>query len=179
MESLAAPLARTPVSEVDRLKARDADAWSAVFEREYPLVYRSVLARTRNGAVAEDVASQVFVEAIAGIDRYRERGRPIGAWLMTIARNRAADWFRKQQRERGSEVEPTAAGPEAGLTIAVDALGRLTADQREVVHLRFVEGFALEEVAARTGRSVTAVKALQHRAIARLRTVLGDEGRGI
>lgn len=162
--------------DIARLKRRDPGAWTALFERDYAAVFRAALGQVGEPAVAEDIAGQVFLEALEGIGRYRDRGRPLTAWLMTIARHRALDWFRKRSRERGSEIEPTSEGPEAGLTVAVDALARLTADQREVIHFRFVEGYSLEEVATMTGRSTGAVKSLQHRGLARLRTFIGEDG---
>lgn len=169
---------RVPVAEtvdIARLKRRDAGAWSALFERDYPVVFRAALGQVAEPAVAEDIAGQVFLEAMEGIGRYRDRGRPITAWLVTIARHRSLDWFRKRSRERGEAIEPTTAGPEAGLTVAVNALGELTGDQREVIHFRFVEGYSLEEVAQMTGRTVGAVKSLQHRGLARMRTIIGEQ----
>lgn len=166
--------AETPV-ELDCLRRREAEAWSALFERDYPLVFRVVLARVGNHAVAEDIAAQVFLEAMEGIGRYRERGKPLTAWLLAIARHRSLDWFRKRGREQGRAIEPSTDGPEAGLNVALEALALLTGDQREVVHLRFVEGYALEEVAQLTGRRVGAVKSLQHRGLERLRRLLAEE----
>ncbi|MFN0148692.1 MAG: RNA polymerase sigma factor [Dehalococcoidia bacterium] len=164
--------------ELARLKRREPLAWSLLFEREYPLVFRVVLGRVREPAVAEDIASQVFLEAMQGIGRYRDRGRPMTAWLLTIARHRSLDWFRKARREHGIAIEPVGDGPESGLTVALDALAVLTHEQREVIHLRFVEGYSLEEVGRMTGRKTGAVKSLQHRALARLKTVIGEqEGR--
>jgi len=55
----------------------------------------------------------------------------------------------------------------------VAALLALTPDQREVVTLRFVADLSLEDVAAMTGRSVGATKALQHRALAALSEIAG------
>lgn len=56
------------------------------------------------------------------------------------------------------------------------ALGRLTADQREVVALRFVADLPIDTVAALTGRKPNAVKALQHRALDALAGILGADG---
>jgi RNA polymerase sigma-70 factor (ECF subfamily) len=160
--------------DLDRLKRREPGAWSQLFERDYAIVFRFVLARVGERALAEDIASQVFVEAIEGIGRYRERGKPITAWLLTIGRHRSLDWFRRARREMGTAVEPTTEGPETGLTVALDALVHLTEDQREVIQLRFVEGYQLEEVARLTGRTAGAVKSLQHRALARLKKIIDD-----
>lgn len=165
------------VQEVERLKRRDPVAWSALFEREHPLVFRTVLARVGDRVVAEDITGQVFLEAIEGVGRYRDQGRPIVAWLLGIARCRTVDHFRKRGREVGAAIEPSVAGPDANLQVALTYLGRLTTEQREVVELRFVEDYSLEEVARLTGRSVGAVKALQHRALARLRTMLTEQDR--
>ena len=79
-----APARAAPiVTELDRLKRREPGAWTAVFEREYPLVFRTVLIRVREQAVAEDIAAQVFLEAIEGywpLSRAREA-------LRRLARN--------------------------------------------------------------------------------------------
>jgi RNA polymerase sigma-70 factor, ECF subfamily len=123
--------------------------------------------------VAEDIAGQVFLEALEGIGRYRDEGKPITAWLLTIARHRSYDWLRKQRRvqqvplaEHSSVVQPD------GVSDALEAMQLLTAEQREVVFLRFVEGYPLEDVARLTNRSVGAVKSLQHRALENLRRQL-------
>ena len=173
--AVAAPEYAAEVSETALLKRRDHAAWSAMFEREHPLVFRAVFAQVGDRPIAEDITAQVFLEAIEGIGRYRDRGRPIAAWLHSIARHRSTDWFRKKRRETSEMVEPAVDGPEERLEVALAALSMLTSEQREVVHLRFVEDLSLEEVAAVTGRSLSAVKAMQHRALARLRTILGEE----
>lgn len=174
------PLAGTAVragaefDELQALRRRDSRAWAALFEREHPVVFRAVLAQVGNRAVAEDITAQVFVEAIEGIHRYEDRGRPFTAWLLSIARVRSADWYRRRDRESdlADAPEPAVEGPDAHLSEAFAALAKLTREQRQVVHLRFVEGRPLEEVALLTGRSVGAVKSMQHRALSRLKEIL-------
>lgn len=163
--------------EIERLKRREPAAWSALFEREHPLVFRTVFSRVGDRTAAEDITGQVFLEAIEGVGRYRDQGRPIVAWLLGIARHRTLDYFRKRGRETGSAIEPSVAGPDSRLEVALTYLCRLTPEQREVMELRFVEDYSLEDVAGLTGRSVGAVKALQHRALARLRTMLTEQDR--
>jgi RNA polymerase sigma-70 factor (ECF subfamily) len=55
------------------------------------------------------------------------------------------------------------------------ALMQLTPDQRDVVVSRMVMGFDLEETGRLLGKNVGSVKALQHRALARLAALLGPE----
>ena len=68
------------VSQLDALRARDPQAWTALFEDHRDLVFRSALAQTGARETAEDITGQVFLEAIEGIGRYRDRGRPLSAW---------------------------------------------------------------------------------------------------
>jgi RNA polymerase sigma-70 factor (ECF subfamily) len=165
--------AASPESSLDRLKRRETEAWALLFEEHHPLVFRAVLAQVGNREVAEDIAGQVFVEALEGIRRYHDRGKPIAAWLLTIARHRSIDWLRRQGRERTGALPETAVPAHtSGEDTALQALAGLTPDQREVVFLRFVEGYPLQDIARLTNRSVGAVKALQHRALQQLRGIL-------
>lgn len=160
-----------PASEAALLAAlrqKDPAAWTTLFEGHRQLVFRAALAQLRDRSLAEDVTSQVFLEAVEGIDRYRDRGKPIAAWLLTIARQRSLDTLRKQRRvpQTRLSVDGTWALTTAP---ALEALDVLTSDQREVMHLRFVEDRTVEEVAALTGKTTAAVKSLQHRALRQLR----------
>lgn len=160
---------------LEALKRHDAEAWTSLFEETYPLIFRAALATVGERTAAEDIAAQVFADAIAGIGRYRDRGHPISAWLLRIMHNRCMDRFRAERRESRVAAEPIVAGPESSLDSALSLLAQLTFDQRVVIHLRFVEGMPIEEVARLTRRSPGAVKSMQHRALARLRTILEEE----
>lgn len=151
------------------LRRKDTNAWTALFEEHRHLVFRAALTQVQDRAVAEDVTSQVFLEAVEGIGRYRDRGKPIAAWLLAIARQRSLDALRKQRRQ--ARLGPAAADGAWAMTAApaFEALDILTPEQREVMHLRFVEERSIEEVAALTGRTTAAVKSLQHRALRQLR----------
>ena len=83
---------------VKRAKARDASVWSMWHDQHYPFLYRYALSRLASAVEAEDIASQVFLEAIKGIDRYRYQGRPILAWFYGIAHNLVSRRFRQFQR---------------------------------------------------------------------------------
>ena len=156
------------------LRDRDPAAWTAVFEEHRDFVYRASLSQVGDRELAEDITAQVFLEAIEGIDRYRDRGAPFSAWLLTIARHRSLDALRKRRRDERARLffEPPTSRVESS---AIEALGYLTPEQREVIHLRFVEDLSLEQVARMTGRSAGAVKSLQHRALSRLRCHLGSD----
>jgi len=170
-------------SERERIEAakRDATAFGDLYEDNFARVYSYIIYRVRNRATAEDLTSEVFSEALAGISRFEWQGVPFSGWLLKIASRAVADHFRRVVAEAG-RVDPGAPIPElasasndternATLYQLVD---RLPQTQREVIHMRFVEQKSIREIAVALGRSEGAVKQLQFRAVEALRTQLEE-----
>ena len=163
-----------------RLRALDHDAWAELYDRHHTQIWRYAYGRTSSRDAADDLAAQVFAEALSSIHRYRHKGRPILAWLYAIARNLASKHTRRTRRDvSGGYVEPSGGAPEEGLDAMVlaDALQRLTSEQREVVVLRFYAGYSTREIAAAMGKREAAVYSLEVRAIGALRRQFAEDGR--
>ncbi len=170
--------------------ARAGGGWA--FGRLWELLAPPVAAYLRRRRVrdVDDVTSEVFLAAFAGIGRFDGDGRAFRAWLFTIAHHKSVDAARRaggrellvdtyastdgdrvasRQDLRSAEDE---AVDRIATSDAVRRLNVLTEDQRAVLLLRVVADLSLAETAAVLGRPVGAVKALQHRALARLRSTL-------
>jgi RNA polymerase sigma-70 factor (ECF subfamily) len=163
------------------LIALDARAWQDLFERYFRKMYNFAYVRTGDVHLSEEIASEVFAAAAKGISRYRDTGAPIGAWLYRIARNITADYVdRRAKRPVVSidavqiETESMASGVENAADLA-KSVAQLTPEQQVVIALRFYSDCNLQEAAAALGKSVGAVKLLQHRALAALRRQLDPE----
>jgi len=167
---------------IQRAKKGDPSAFAELYDRYQPAVYRYIFYRVDDVATAEDLTSEVFVRLVEKIARFTYRGRPLLAWLYTIARNLVTDYHRQAGRSLPlsfddrliADVTDPKETIEHRLTqhrLAV-AIARLTEDQRQVILLKFVEGLDNETVARMLGKSIGAVKALQHRALAALRHIL-------
>jgi RNA polymerase sigma-70 factor (ECF subfamily) len=175
-------------SLVDRARAMEPAAWDDLYSEHHHAIYRYAYFRLGDAAAAEDLAHEVFLEALRGIKRYEYRGVPFRAWLYRIAHHVSADYQRRRSA-RPVQVElPDGDAPgtpsEGDFADSVlqrqdllRALEHLTGEQQQVVILRFFEGLSLAEVAAATGRPEGAVKSMQHRALERMRAVLGKGGR--
>lgn len=171
--------AGSDASLVSAARSGDAAAFGTLYERHRDAVYRYSLARTGSAADAEDMTSDVFVKALGSLDRYQERGLPFLAFLYRIARNAAIDRARAARRRAPAEELPIdlasdhdveragIAGAERAILLA--ALARLKPAHREVIVLRFIEGYSGPEAAQMLGRSEGAVRILQHRAMGELR----------
>ena len=120
------------------------------------------------------------------LDRYEDRGLPFVAFLFRIARNAAIDRSRKTRPDMS--IDELVNHPESGQNVEAEAarsierdtlfkaMSRLKPDYREVLLLRFVEGYGAADVGRMTGRSEGAVRTLQHRALDRLRKELERSG---
>lgn len=158
-------------------RTRSPEAWAQIYEMNHPKLFRYVLARVGHQQIAEDLTATVFVEALKGIDSYVSRGRPLLAWLYTIARNvvnyHHRSIFRRRTRHHSSERLLSDAGDNAINDPALlvegwdlhEAINRLSSGQREVIILRYFVGLTTPEVAKLVGKHERAVYSLYTRAI--------------
>ena len=111
------------------------------FQRYYPNLFRYAYIRLRRRPEAEEIASQVFVEAYRGIARYTYTGKPILAWLYRIAHNLVYDRLKFEERRSVLQVDSPAAtdttdGPESIIANIdlLNAIDTLTDEQQRRRH---------------------------------------------
>ncbi len=169
-----------------RARKNDSVAWSLIYELYYPRIYAFMLTRIRDGMLAEDLAADVFVNALRAIETYEERGLAFAAWLYRIAHNRLIDHYRRNGRtgtdsldemdESGDRLADKAIITDGGVDLdRIDlqtAMRLLSAEQQQIVHLRFIEGMTSDQVAGVMNKTVAAVKIMQHRALKALKQSL-------
>lgn len=171
---------------VKQAQQGDRRAVAALYAEYRGFVYRYIAYRVGDPALAEDLTADVFVSMVRHIDKYEFRGRPFLAWLYAIAGNTCKMYFRRQKL---AEFEPLPdemidgqIRPEDAAQLRLNqarllaAMPRLTESQRQVILLKFVEGFSNGEAAAILEKSEGAIRVLQHRALAALRQALVEEG---
>lgn len=186
------PLAPTPEMALEwelvrRAQQYEEDAIKQLYETYYPKIYNYAFMQMGDIQAAEDLASDVMLKMIESIQSYKFRGLPFGAWVFRIARNRLIDLHRRRKRRGEVDLTETLstalANPQALAERALErgqlqvALKHLTDEQRQVILLKFIEGFDNRSVGKLMGRSEGAIKSLQHRALGALRRILYPEGR--
>ena len=166
----------------------DLSAFADLYGLYSPQVLRYVSSRITGPQEAEDLANTVFEKAFAAIGRYEPSPAQFSTWLYTIAQNTIIDYYRKRRLPvvDGAEGELFAVadpgeGPEASLLtderrqILHRAVMDLTPEQRIVIGCRFYFDLPVHEVAVILDKTEGAVKALQFRALDRLRRTLAPE----
>jgi len=163
-------------------RAGDHAAITTIYESYHRDVYRYLFYRVGNEQMAEDLTAEVFLRVIEGLPRYSSGGAPFRAWVFRIARNLAVDHYRRMKvRDHVGLNEKLADGSEnlelltdRSLTVRhlQEALRRLTADQCDVIIMRFIAEMPIAQVARALGKSENAVKALQARGLSALNQIL-------
>jgi len=167
---------------VERAIRRDQGAFADLYDRHVVRVYRHIYYLVSDAREAEDLTAQTFLKAWEAVDRYKERGAPFVAWLLRISHNLTISYLRSKrdhsELDEGYVDNKRAGNPEESLEQATDersvrdAVLRLREEQRQVIMLRFVEELDYREVAAMIGKSVPAVRVIQHRALGNLRKLM-------
>ena len=159
---------------VERVCAGDEEAFGELYRIFAPLVHGIVLARVPRDEV-QDIVQEVFLAAYKNLNTLRDKN-VFGAWLATIARNRATEFYRhaKPTEELSEEV----GGKENPHNEAREILATIRAlpeTYRETLILRLVEGMTGQEIAERTGLTPESVRVNLHRGMKLLRQKLGIE----
>ena len=176
----------TDAELVARLKANDDAAYREVVARFGDPLYGYLYSLTGDQHLSEDILSETYLRMVEKIDTYTYYGAPFKAWLYRIAHNLAINALKRASHLVGAEALETAAPlvDDPATTIAVHlevdelrtAIGTLTAEQQQVVMLRFVAEQSTAEVAQALEKTENAIKQLQFRALRSLGRVLERRG---
>ena len=173
---------------IQKAKDGDVEAFGELYERYMESVFRFIYSQTSHRLDAEDLTADVFLRAWQSLPRYKERGFSFSAYLFRIARNVLIDNRRKRrpvnvvtEDEIMNLPDTMTTNPSALLSTKmqhrelVNILDQLREDYRTVLVLRFLNELSPEETSEVMGRSVGAVRVLQHRALSSLRKLIPSQ----
>jgi RNA polymerase sigma-70 factor, ECF subfamily len=153
-------------------------------------VYNYTYYRTGNHHDAEDLTTQTFLQAYRHFERAQREanGRPLRPWLIRIAHNLAANYYRDRSRKPTAvldddvgephDTEDLVVGREDAIAV-LEGVRSLPEDRREALIMRFALGMDNREIARALGRTDGATKVLIHRAIKQLEQELEEKGQGV
>ncbi len=158
-------------------------------DRDFTELYRAHLRdvysysyyRIGNHHDAEDITEQTFLQAYRHFERAQREsdGRPLRPWLIRIAHNLAANYYRDRARRPQTQLEDAAvvsdphgteelAAGRQELKDVLEGVSNLPDDRREALIMRFALGMDNREIARALDRTEGATKVLIHRAIRQL-----------
>jgi len=164
-------------------------------DRDFTELYRAHLRdvysysyyRIGNHHDAEDITEQTFLQAYRHFDRAQREsaGRPLRPWLIRIAHNLAANYYRDRSRRPQTQLEDAAVVSATHdtedlvegrqeLKDVLEGVSKLPDDRREALIMRFALGMDNREIARALDRTEGATKVLIHRAIRQLEQSLEE-----
>jgi len=174
-----------------------AAAADAAYRSERKRLFDFIRRRVRTEADAEDILADVFYQMVASYS-VTEPIEKITSWLLTVARNKIIDWYRKRKPESFRQREDEGALPlnlplnledilynpgqnpdvlyERSLlwTELADALEDLPDEQRDVFVMHELEGKSFKEIAEITGEPVNTLLSRKRYAVLYLREALQE-----
>ncbi len=174
---------------VARLKRRDPDAMSDLYNRYGRMMYSLILRIVRNDAVAEDLVQETFLRVWNRVHGFDQDRGALGPWVLTVARNRAIDYLRSVQgRDLESPLEAERMeNPSLFLNLETDILNidrmrrlktafeKLTPNQRTVIELAYYEGLSQTEMSEHLKQPLGTVKTWVRTALKLLREELEEQ----
>jgi len=177
------PASLDPVAKADLDRAFE-DLYRAHLRDVYSYSYY----RVGNHHDAEDITEQTFLQAYRHFERARaeSNGRPLRPWLIRIAHNLAANYYRDRSRRPQSPLEDSEAtlatvhdteslveGRDE-LKRVLDGVSQLPDERREALIMRFALAMDNREIARAMGKTDGATKVLLHRAIRQLESIMQE-----
>jgi len=178
-------------SELIVASKNDPAAFRELYDRWADRLLAYFYRRVFDAEVAADLLAETFAVAYERRARFRDVGKPGGAWLYGIAGKELSHWFRSQEVERravrrlGIEVPAlddesiarieALADAESQREALADALRQMPGGDREAVELRVVGELPYAEIAARLDCSENTARQRVHRGLARLNNLMQME----
>src|SRR6266496_2378369 len=165
-------------------KNLDKDGLTVIFDTYAPAIYKYALRLCQDPIDSDKIVGDVFSLLLEQFVSGKGPVTNLRSYLYQIAYHLIVDRARHNKRTISLEVItepfiPVTSSPRMQIeersliNVMVLALNStLSEDQRHVIILRFLEGFSLKETAAILGKSLSSVKVIQNRAVARLRKSL-------
>src|SRR5919109_3625010 len=192
LRDLASPHLRGPAQEtsdealIGLIADGDRRAMQVLYARHNVRVYRFLLRLTGNPSLAEDLVSEVFLDAWRQADTFESKSQ-VSTWLLAIARYKALSALRRRTDEHldeqmGASIEDTADNPETVVgtrnrnTIIQKCLTQLSPAHREVIDLVYYHEKSVEEVAQIVGVPPATVKTRMFYARNKLADLLKQQG---
>lgn len=166
----------------DREARQSLEGFKLLYLKWLLPVYHYFYHRVENAKDAEDLTSQVFLKVYEELPNYHERGY-FSAWLYTLVRHKAADFFRKQTTDIPLDTADPADQTSDLLaqTVLTDEIQRLRhlirslpEKEQELIQLRFVMGLSYREIGEMLNRKEDAIRKSISRLLARLQNQLEE-----
>lgn len=176
----------TAIDEYKKAKAGDLKAIEQICLATWEPLYRFIYYRVQNREEAEDITQETYLKTLNYLQNNQAPRENLLGFMKTVSLNLLRDRWRQKKR-RGvfvsfQEINPqeTASGDQqnaiAQRLLLESALAKLSQEQQSILDLRIIKGYSVADTAKLVGKTESAVRTAQHRALQALAQILDDIG---
>lgn len=174
---------------IARLKRREPQAMSDLYQRYGKIVFSVILRIVKDGGIAEDLAQETFLRVWNRVQFFEQEKGSLGPWIMAVARNRSIDYLRSvdgRMAMKTTDLDGPMEQPEAygnlerdilnsdRARILKEAFTKLAPNQRVVIEMAYFEGLSQTEMAERMKQPLGTIKTWVRTALKTLRNELQE-----
>lgn len=161
----------------------DFEAFGELYTIYMTNIYRFVFYQVHDKMTAEDLTEEIFIKAWKAIGSYKGNCKAFLSWLYRIAHNYVVDYFHLARRKASLDSGVIAGSADPIETVERNMmrenvskmLSVLPARQKQVIILKFIEGFDNQEIEEITGHIQGSIRIMQMRALAKIRKSISKE----
>lgn len=151
-----------------------------IYKTYFPRVYNYVYYQVLNRAQADDLTSCIFLKIVEHLDSFDDSKAALSTWIFTIARRTLVDYYRKNKQymdlddftdtlKLSLDFEDVYREYEQEMNGDLNLLiSKLNDKEREVIYLRYFEGYNNRQIAEKTGMNASTVGTLHERALKKM-----------
>lgn len=143
--------------------------FETIFDEYFDKVYYKVLGIVKNSNDAEDIAQDVFISVYKNLSKFRNESN-IYTWIYRIAINKTYDFFKKQKNDLEINEDVLALEYNADVSVENSMLIKEKLDlldnrSKEIVVLKDIYGYKLQEIAKLKDLNLSTVKSIYYKAL--------------
>jgi len=164
----------------------DPRSFEPLYNKYYEQIFRYIYQRMDDKEMAHDITSQVFLKAMANIQKYEYRGVPFASWLYRIAKSELYQSFRDEKATRTVNVETVSLSDmieeieedmsEESRAVLLKAIAELNEEEVQLIEMRFFEKRSFKEVGDILEITENNAKVKTHRIIQKMKKLFNEIG---
>ena len=174
--------------ELIKASHKEPRYFESLYHKHYNQIFRFVYSRTRIKELAADITADVFLKALTNLKNYSFQGTPFIAWLIRIALNEVAQYYRKTSKARVVAVDDMHLGfflkemdtqpQQENVEIVSKLLEHLEMDEVGLIELRIFESRPFKEIGEILGITENNAKVRFYRIIDKLKKIYQENYNG-
>ncbi|MBQ1566886.1 MAG: sigma-70 family RNA polymerase sigma factor [Erysipelotrichaceae bacterium] len=149
-----------------------------IYEEYYQKVFSYINSRINNYHDSEDLCEDVFTKVFKNLEKFDESKSALSTWIFNITKNTLIDFYRTRHDsyellDNYEYEEEKNAVSETELADLANALNKLNDEERDIIVLKYYEGYSLKEIGEKMSLTYGVVKLRHNSALEKMKGFMG------